>query len=403
MIFSTVVKKNPHHGVGILILSDLQASFKIISERICSAEFNVYQTEKSGHETNIEVVFVCAYAPTLVQTNKDINVTENFYKDLENYIASVSKKKLLIVAGDFNAKTGSSNSLYPQNIGLYGKGYTNTNGEFLVETAVRNNLILSNTFFKHKLCHITTWESPDFTNKKHTDGTIRRNPYRNQIDYILTRSEYKQFIVDSRSYNGLSINTDHRIVICKFKNIHKYLVHKNNTKKKDNFAIENINNTNHRIKYQRKVQESLEEIVFEQLNPIEKWKKIKETTTEAAKEVFGNKEKKKNYIENEEIRKLSIKQKELHNNIQSCKNKTKRILLKAERNRYLNDLHRLKAQIEEEKLQYQISEIERLKDDSRRMFSALKYVNSRRKKTKYYYRKWKRIYQQYNSKNRIYN
>ena len=165
-------------------MSDLQASFKIINERICSAEFNVYQTEKSGHETNIEVVFVCAYAPTLVQTNKDINVTENFYKDLENYIASVSKKKLLIVAGDFNAKTGSSNSLYPQNIGLYGKGYTNANGEFLVETAVRNNLILSNTFFKHKLCHITTWESPDFTDKKHTDGTIRRNPYRNQIDYI---------------------------------------------------------------------------------------------------------------------------------------------------------------------------------------------------------------------------
>ena len=105
-------------------MSDLKASFKIISERTCSAEFNVYQTEKSGHETNIEVVFVCAYAPTLVQTNKDINVTENFYKDLKNYIEQMyKKKKLLIVAGDFNAKTGSSNSLYPQNIGLYGKGY----------------------------------------------------------------------------------------------------------------------------------------------------------------------------------------------------------------------------------------------------------------------------------------
>ena len=40
----------------------------------------------------------------------------------------------------------------------------------------------------------------------------------------------------------------------------------------------------------------------------------------------------------------------------------------------------LKTQIEEEKLQYQISEIEKLKDNSRRMFSDLKYVNSRRKK-----------------------
>ena len=67
-------------------------------------------------------------------------------------------------------------------------------------------------------------------------------------------------------------------------------------------------------------------------------------------------------------------------------NKNKRIILRAERNKYLNDLHRLKAQIEEEKLQYQISEIEKLKNDLRRIFSALKYVNSRRKK-KYYYRK----------------
>ena len=38
-------------------------------------------------------------------------------------------------------------------------------------------------------------------------------------------------------------------------------------------------------------------------------------------------------------RKRTIHQtKKLNNNIQSCKNKNKRVLLKAERNRYLNDL-----------------------------------------------------------------
>ena len=65
--------------------------------------------------------------------------------------------------------------------------------------------------------------------------------FKNQIDYILTRSEYKQFIVDSRSYNGLSINTDHRIVICKFKHIHKYLVQKIPIAISETVTFHNIN------------------------------------------------------------------------------------------------------------------------------------------------------------------
>ena len=59
--------------------------------------------------------------------------------------------------------------------------------------------------------------------------------------------------------------------------------------------------------------------------------------------------------------------------MQSCKNKSQRIIIRAEINKYLNELHRMKTQIEEEKLQYQKSEIE--KQDMTRIFSALKYVN----------------------------
>ena len=123
-------------------------------------------------------------------TEKDITKTEKLYSDLNNLINNIPKRKEILIAGDFNAKTGSSNKLYPENLGIYGKGLTNQNGEFLLNFCSRNNLCLTNTFFKHKLCNITTWESPDYKNKKHRDGTVRRNPYRNQIDYIITKKGF---------------------------------------------------------------------------------------------------------------------------------------------------------------------------------------------------------------------
>ena len=44
------------------------------------------------------------------------------------------------------------------------------------------------------------------------DGTERRQPIRNQIDYIITNRKYQSFIINSRSYNNLKTETDHRLV-----------------------------------------------------------------------------------------------------------------------------------------------------------------------------------------------
>ena len=44
-IYSTL-ETTPHNGVKVFLLGDLEVSFKVISEMICSAEFNVYKTEK---------------------------------------------------------------------------------------------------------------------------------------------------------------------------------------------------------------------------------------------------------------------------------------------------------------------------------------------------------------------
>ena len=104
---------------------------------------------------------------------------------------SISNRDIIILAGDFNAKTGLSHENYPSVVGRYGKGKTNSNGEFLIEFALKNELFLTNTTFKHKMLHRMTWECPQrvMDHRDQNSGTTRKNPYRNQIDNIIVRKK----------------------------------------------------------------------------------------------------------------------------------------------------------------------------------------------------------------------
>ena len=178
---------------------------------ICVAEIDLVGKEK--------LFVIVAYAPTLGVSGKNPNTREEFYRTLSQVSAEVAKSRhMLVTLGDFNAKTGSGHRLYPNNIGKYGKGLMNSNGEYLLEYAKEFDLYLTNTTFPHRMSHRTTWIGPqrnrDFL---HHDGTIRKNPYRNQIDYILTKIKHNVFVQNSRSYAGFDTSTDHKLVIAKFK------------------------------------------------------------------------------------------------------------------------------------------------------------------------------------------
>ena len=157
----------------------------------------------NDHHLNI----VTAYAPTLDKSEKDPQIREEFYNELDKVTCQHKKDKhLLLVVGDFNAKPGSGHERFPENIGKFGKGHLNSNGEQLLQYAKENELVLTNTLFNIKLAHRTTWTSLERINPHLThDGTTRRNPYRNQIDYILTKNIHKIFIQKSRSYGGITV------------------------------------------------------------------------------------------------------------------------------------------------------------------------------------------------------
>jgi exonuclease III len=210
-LYHTGSEEDKHHGVGIIIEKGIEAQFKTITNRICMATIKL-----EGKDNQRKLIFISTYAPTLEVSEKNPKIREDYYEDLENTISQISERDICIIGGDQNAKTGLGHQEFPEVIGRYGKGEMNSSGRILAEMLMKNEMILCNTLFPHKMAHRTTWEAPE-RKQEHKDknGEIRRNPYRNQIDYIMTRKKHRRFIEDARSYSGIETYTDHRLVKAK--------------------------------------------------------------------------------------------------------------------------------------------------------------------------------------------
>jgi len=98
----------------------------------------------------------------------------------------------------------------------------------------------------------------------------------------------------------------------------------------------------------------------------------------ATEEVVGTHDRvRKN--ENEEIKKLSEEERRLTDNINSTRNKRKRERIQ-ERNKIMRELHKKMDEEEVTKIWQMVEEVERSKDDSRRMFQVVKDLQKRKEK-----------------------
>ena len=127
---------------------------------------------------NLKVDILSEYAPTLNRNEKNYGIRENFYTKLDSILRNISNRHIVIIAGDFNVKTGRAvkNKVYQAVIGKYGKGQVNTNGTHLLNFSSINNLKMVNPSFKKKTTHIITCNSLE------TPAGSRRNSCRKQID-----------------------------------------------------------------------------------------------------------------------------------------------------------------------------------------------------------------------------
>ena len=159
-------KRADKYGVGCLVHKDVvgavlecqPVSSRLISIRLRAAHFNI---------TIIQV-----YAPT---SGHDDSEVDHFYRQLQETIDQTSKKDILVVQGDWNAKVGKdAQADWGEVCGPYCNVETNERGLRLLEFATFNNLVLTHTLGPHKPSRSWTWHSPDV--KHHS-----------LIDYILVK------------------------------------------------------------------------------------------------------------------------------------------------------------------------------------------------------------------------
>ena len=119
----------------------------------------------------ITLIQVCAWTSNV----EEIEI-EQFYEDLQDLLELTSKKDVLFIIRDWNAKVESQE--IPGVTGKFGFGVQNEAGQRLTEFCQENILVLINTLFQEHKRKLYTWTSPD-------------GQYQNQIDYILCSQKWR--------------------------------------------------------------------------------------------------------------------------------------------------------------------------------------------------------------------
>ena len=119
----------------------------------------------------------------------------------QDILELTSKKDVLFIIGDWNAKVGSQET--PGVTGKFGLGLQNEAGQRLIEFCQDHALVIANIVFQQHKRRLYTWTSPD-------------GQHWNQIDYILCSQRWRSAIQSAKIRLGADCGSDHELLIAKF-------------------------------------------------------------------------------------------------------------------------------------------------------------------------------------------
>uniref|UniRef100_A0A2S2QMB7 Craniofacial development protein 2 n=1 Tax=Sipha flava TaxID=143950 RepID=A0A2S2QMB7_9HEMI len=279
--------KNDSHqfGVGFAVNKDYEMcvkEFNPVSERICTIRLD---TEP------LNMFIINIHAPT---EGKEDLIKEEFYEEITEIYDRAPKNTVRILIGDFHAKIGRE-TIYRPTIGLHSAHeQSNDNGQRSIAFATSRNMTISSTFFPHKDIHKYTWKSPD------------GNTF-NQIDHVVIDKRFKSSISDIRSYRGADCDSDHFLVITKFRIKLKKVQEANNRIPKYN--IEKLREEGENQKYVESLTEKLRANQTDKLETSGKWTIIRNTIIEAARKTLGEARKQAKKWYNNECQNAVLKNK----------------------------------------------------------------------------------------------
>ena len=170
-------------GVGMLLSDRARKAliaYNPVNSRVITARFDA---------APYKITVIHAYAPTTASSDEDI---EAFYSILEDALAMVHKKDILVITGDWNAKIGSGDTDWKSVMGRYGYRDRNERGERLLEFAAIHSLYICNTRFEQKPQRKWTWASLDGVHK-------------NMIELILIQQRWKSLVSNCRTFQSTDI------------------------------------------------------------------------------------------------------------------------------------------------------------------------------------------------------
>ena len=140
---------------------------------------------------------VSAYVP---QVNNSMEEKNDFGKNQDGLIESVSKQERIVLGADLNGHVGEGNIGDEEVMRRYGNGTKNRGGSMVVHFAKRMDLAIVNTYFKKKDKNRVTYKSGGKSN---------------QVDYVMCRRRNLKKTCDFKVIVNECVAKQHRMVVCK--------------------------------------------------------------------------------------------------------------------------------------------------------------------------------------------
>ena len=246
-------------GVGIVISEEISKEVVIVERwngRIIMAW------------AMIRKQLVCVMSVYGSQTGRTEAEKQEFRDALEMMIGMVELKTLLCIARYFNAHIGETEPGEEENVGKFGWGTRNREGQALVELIARNGLAFVGSFFQKRESHKITYRS---------------GPHKTELDLVLIRKEQLWKIKDGKAIAGEHITTQHKPVV--------FVVRMKRTKPNKIVSRKTIKWWKCRDEvataYRQRVEEKYEELGEEVDNVEEEWKTYKDAFVGNAEELCG--------------------------------------------------------------------------------------------------------------------
>ena len=109
-------------------------------------------------------------------------------------------RRIYMAMGDWNARVGRRTDGDPYNgvLGPHNFSNRNANGSMMLETMVRCNMRIANTFYSHDKSHTATWT--------HSATGVQR-----VIDHLVVRAWQLRHVTDVQSRPGWNVDSDHEV------------------------------------------------------------------------------------------------------------------------------------------------------------------------------------------------